>query len=380
MAQTYGGFPAFGAALLHTEVRDNDDLCFHKHDFEAFRKASGSDIPSEVVYYNGVDYHAIPGFPADRVISDNHPLYVYYRWFWKTGDGWNGLNTALHRGLKSTGRRDLWTFHDPAVRVACVYGSGGEADVLSQWTYSNPNPISLAVAADELLAMAGGAASKQNVMKMTQIIWYRSQTAPIPKKPADAPAYQARWEREQPGAEFITIAPMHLREAFWNKIARPIKGIMYHGWESLVPHEQPTGYCYTHPETQHELARLIREVVRTARSDAASDARGEKRRGLPGEFRLGDVRRPHHVQLFRLEPLLAGRRLSSPALRSPATGDRFRRDNYHPRPGRLPRAGDARLRRHHAIDGRADQGLSGQGRDHRRRRQHLLPRSSPTSG
>jgi hypothetical protein len=261
VAQTYGRFPAFGAALLHTEVRDNDDLCFHKHDFEAFRKASGSDIPSEVVYHNGVDYHAIPGFPADRVISDNHPLYVFYRWFWKTGDGWNGLNTALHRGLKSTGRRDLWTFHDPAVRVPCVYGSGGEADVLSQWTYSYPNPMSLAVAADELLAMAGGAAGKQGVMKMTQIIWYRSQTAPIPKKPTDAPAYQARWEREQPAAEFITIAPMHLREAFWNKIARPIKGIMYHGWESLVPHEQPTGYCYTHPDTQHELARLIHEVV-----------------------------------------------------------------------------------------------------------------------
>ncbi len=261
VAQTYGRFPAFGAALLHTEVRDNDDLCFHKHDFEAFRKASGSDIPSEVVYHNGVDYHAIPGFPADRVIPDNHPLYVFYRWFWKTGDGWNGLNTALHRGLKSTGRRDFWTFHDPAVRVASVYGSGGEADILSQWTYSYPNPINLAVATDELLAMAGGAATRQNVMKMTQIIWYRSQTAPIPKKPTDAPAYQARWEREQPGAEFITIAPMHLREAFWNKIARPIKGIMYHGWESLVPHEQPNGYCFTHPETQHELARLIHEVV-----------------------------------------------------------------------------------------------------------------------
>ncbi len=261
VAQTYGRFPAFGAALLHTEVRDNDDLCFHKYDFEAFRKTSGSDIPAEVVYYNGVDYHAIPGFPVDRVIPDNHPLYAFYRWFWKAGDGWNGLNTALHRGLKSTGRRDFWTFHDPAVRVPCVYGSGGEVDVLSQWTYSYPNPLNLAVATDELLAMAGGAASKQDVMKMTQIIWYRSQTAPIPKKPADAPAYQARWEQEQPAAEFITIAPMHLREAFWNKIARPIKGIMYHGWESLVPTERTAGYCFTHPETQHELARLTHEVV-----------------------------------------------------------------------------------------------------------------------
>ncbi len=51
-------FPAFGAALIHTEVRDNADLCFHTHDFEAFRKASGIDIPPEVVSRSGVDYHA----------------------------------------------------------------------------------------------------------------------------------------------------------------------------------------------------------------------------------------------------------------------------------------------------------------------------------
>ena len=99
-----------------------------------------------------------PNFPADRVIPDDFPLYVFYRWYWKVGDGWNGLNTALHRGLKSTGRRDFWTYHDPAVRVASVYGSGGEADIVSQWTYSYPDPIRIAVATDELLAMAGGAA------------------------------------------------------------------------------------------------------------------------------------------------------------------------------------------------------------------------------
>jgi hypothetical protein len=146
--------------------------------------------------------------------------------------------------------------------VASVYGSGGEADVVSQWTYSYPDPIRIAVATDELLAMAGGAAQPQQVMKMTQIIWYRSQTAPEPKTPADALPYRARWEREQPDSPFITIAPAHLREAFWTKIARPIKGIMYHGWQSLVPCDGGASYRYTNPETQHELARLIHEVIR----------------------------------------------------------------------------------------------------------------------
>ncbi len=55
---------------------------------------------------------------------------------------------------------------------------------------------------------------------------------------------------------------MHLREAFWTKIARPIKGIMYHGWSSLVHNEPPRGYRFTNPATRHELTRLTHEVVR----------------------------------------------------------------------------------------------------------------------
>ena len=140
----------------------------------------------------------------------------------------------MDHGLKAAaGRADLWTFHDPAVRVASVYGSGG-GRYLSQWTYSYPDPIRIAVATDELLAMAAGGPPRQQVMKMTQIIWYRGQTAPI-AKPNNPPAYQAPWEIDQPDAPFITIAPMQLREALWTKIARPIKGIMYHGWQSLLP-------------------------------------------------------------------------------------------------------------------------------------------------
>jgi len=262
MAQTYGRFPAFGGALLHTEVRDGARPCFHAQDSAAFKQHAGFEIPQEVAGTRGVDYAKLEGFPASRVIPDDHPLLVYYRWYWKTGDGWNLLNTRLHEGLATMKRQDFWTFHDPAVRVARVYGSGGSVDAISQWTYSYPDPIRIAVATDELLAMAAGAGKPQQVMKMTQIIWYRSQTAPEPKKPADALPYRARWEVEQPDAPFITIAPMHLREAFWTKMARPIRGIMYHGWQSLVPCDSPGGYRFTHPETQHELARLIRQVVR----------------------------------------------------------------------------------------------------------------------
>jgi hypothetical protein len=55
---------------------------------------------------------------------------------------------------------------------------------------------------------------------------------------------------------------MHLREAFWWKMSRPIKGIMYHGWQSLVKTDSPGAYRYMNPNTQHELQRLITEVVK----------------------------------------------------------------------------------------------------------------------
>jgi hypothetical protein len=256
VSQTFKSFPAFQAALIHTEVRDSTNLCFHEHDRAAYRAKTGHEIPDLAISKSGVRYEKIPGFPDHRVISDDDPLLQFYGWFWKEGDGWNGLHSAVHRGLKSA-RPDIWTFFDPAVRAPSIWGSGGQVDVLSQWTYTYPDPIKIGQATDELFAMADGRPGQQ-VMKMTQIIWYRSRTAP--NLPEDE-SQRAAWEKEIPDAKFITIAPDHLREAFWSKISRPVRGIMYHGWGSLVPAEH-AGYRYTNPETKEVLRDLIRNVVR----------------------------------------------------------------------------------------------------------------------
>jgi len=284
VAQTYGDHPGLQTAMVHTEVRGATRLCYHDHDKQAFRDFAGFDIPEGIKSHRYTPYQEIADFPADRVIPDDYPLYVFYRWFWKDGDGWNGLHTALHNGFKSAGRDDMWTFHDPAARCASVYGSGGEVDYLSHWTYSYPDPIRIGLCTDELFCMAGGSSRPdQKVMKMTQIIWYRSQTAPAPGEEAQVATadfadhdtrpqgtgtvdasgrYVAAWEREIPDARFITIAPMHMREALWTKIARPIQGIMYHGIGSLLDLEHQHGaYRHTHPETKHELKRLVKTVI-----------------------------------------------------------------------------------------------------------------------
>jgi hypothetical protein len=259
VAQTFGAFPAFTAAMINTEVRDGTQLCFHDHDRALYRAATGLEIPEEAVSKNGVSYGKLTDFPADRVVEENHPLLQFYRWFWKEGDGWNGFHSALCDGLKEMKRSDFWTYFDPAVRVPPLWGSGGSVDFLSHWTYSYPDPLRLGLAADELFAMAEGGPDGQQVMKMTQIIWYRSQTAPMREGGPRGP--RSAWEDYDPDADYITIAPTHLREAFWHKISRPVKGIMYHGWQSLVETEGKSVYRYTHPETRQALKDLVETVV-----------------------------------------------------------------------------------------------------------------------
>ena len=56
VAKTFGPFPAFEAALIHTEIRDGTSLCFHQHDRDAFRAFAGHDIPDVAVSHAGVPY------------------------------------------------------------------------------------------------------------------------------------------------------------------------------------------------------------------------------------------------------------------------------------------------------------------------------------
>ncbi|HEV7401994.1 MAG TPA: LamG-like jellyroll fold domain-containing protein [Chthoniobacteraceae bacterium] len=258
MAQTYGAFPAWQAALIDSETRDSTQVSFSEFDRQAYRAFAGAEIPLEVKDKSGVDWAKLKDFPADRVIPDDHPLLKFYRWFWSVGDGWNALHSATHRGLHSTGRDDVWTWFDPAVRAPSLGGSGGAVDVLSQWTYTNPDPLRIGYFADELFAMAASSPQHPRVMKMTQLFWYRSQTAPQKAGPGHI---ANPFDDHDPDAAYITISPMHLRESFWTKLARPVTGLMYHGWGSLVPTQSVGGYRYTNPETKEEFRRLHRGVL-----------------------------------------------------------------------------------------------------------------------
>jgi len=259
IAQTYGAYPSLVGANINTEIRDHANMCFHPHDLKAYKAYSGKDIPKNINNKFGIGYTVLENFPARHIIPDDDETLNYLKWYWQDGDGWNKLTTLVHKGLKSTGRNDIWTFTDPAIRVPSISGSGGEVDAIDQWTYCYPNPIKIGKATDELFAMASLSKTPQSVFKMTQAIWYRSEAAPKD----DGITIKADWERKIPDAAYITIPPDCLREAFWTKMARNIRGVMYHGLGSITDmNGQNWGYEYTNPETKNVIKELADKVVK----------------------------------------------------------------------------------------------------------------------
>ncbi len=257
VANNVGMFPAVDLVLPDSEFRDSGQISFRPETRTAFKAFYGFDIPKLVRGKSGVRSREIPGFPRDRIVPDDDPILTFYRWYWGGGDGYPGFVSNERRGVKGD-RKDLRVFWDPAVRCPSKWGSGGDADLLGHWTYVYPDPLVMGLAVDEILAMAKGGPPYQKVTKMTQIICYRSGTTGA--LPEDRSKW-AEWEKRLPDTKFITVPPDLLEIGFWQKIARPVQAIMYHGAGSLWP-SKPGGYDYTHPDTAPRLAGLVTEVVR----------------------------------------------------------------------------------------------------------------------
>ncbi len=263
-ARVFGTHPAFGGVLPNSERRDGTFPSF-RTEASQYQAATGREVPPEVSGNVPPQTIAPARFP-EGVVPEDDPLLQYYRWFWTTGDGWPGINSAIAKEYRNVaGRyrdgspeqksRPFFSFYDPAVRVPPRWGSGGDVDVLSQWVYAVPEPLAVAGPVEELFAMANG--SGQDVMIMTQIICYRSQIAP--KQVFVAP--QPGWVQDKPDADFPTIPPDSLQEATWSMIAKPVQGIMYHGYACIVETGAKTGYTFTNGETSERMRQLLTGVV-----------------------------------------------------------------------------------------------------------------------
>ena len=261
----FGSHPAFAGVLTCSEIRDGTYPSFTTEHLR-YKAETGRDVPPEVKGKTFTLAAAKKRFP-DGVVPEDDPVYLYYRWFWKGGDGWPGYTGAIGEeyragagrygdGSEAQRRRPFFSFFDPAVRCPPIWGSGGNVDVLNQWIYAVPEPMNVAGPLEEMFAMAAGRPGQQ-VMMMTQLICYRSQIAPSNVVVNPAPA----WLAKRPRAGFPSIPPDSLQEATWSMLAKPVKGIMYHGWGTIYETGSETGYCFTNPETTERLKELLHGVV-----------------------------------------------------------------------------------------------------------------------
>jgi len=269
-AEDFGLHPAFGGVLPNSELRDHT---FPSYPLEAeqYKAETGKEVPEEVQSYSTAPRHIAPERFPDGVVPDDDPLLNYYRWFWNGGDGWPAYNSGIadeyrkvagrfRDGSELQTKRPFFSFYDPAVRVPAKWGSGGSVDVLSQWIYAYPEPLTVAGPVEELFAMAKGrevAGLPQDVMIMTQIICYRAQLAPKTVKVLPTP----QWVLEKPEADFPTIPPDSLQAAIWAMISKPVQGIMFHGYPCIAETGAQTGYTYTNSETPKMMKKMLTEVV-----------------------------------------------------------------------------------------------------------------------
>lgn len=260
-ADAYKDHPAYEGTLLNSEIRDNSRPSFAPHQLAYYRKKFGREIPQEASGRAAPHYANIKNFPFDRILDEKDPLFRYYVWFWKEGDGWNPLHSKLHDVFKKAIKRpDYKTMYDPAVRVPPIWGNGGKVDILSHWTYAYPDPIRIAVSTEENIAMARG--GNQDLYNMTQLISYRSRTAPLAKKLPGVPS----WAKESPRAKYVTLAPDMMRIALWSQLSRRVSGIMFHGFNTLLKPAnreglKGTGYICTNEETVKVLREMFANIV-----------------------------------------------------------------------------------------------------------------------
>ncbi len=252
--------PAFVGMKINSEVRDACRPSFTPLMTDAYKSATGCDIPDKVEERCPPNYQQLDDFPFSRIIPMDYPLFKFYRWWWKEGDGWNNMTGMISDCVKAIAGRPLITSHDPAVRVPPLWGDGGSVGYLGHWTYAYPDAINVGINTDEMQAMAKGNPS-QGIFNETQIICYRSKTAPVDEKIENPPA----WALEFPNAPYITIPPDILRTAAWTQISRHVSGIMFHGYCSLLvdePRKGDTGYQCTNLESAGVLKEILHSVVK----------------------------------------------------------------------------------------------------------------------
>jgi len=250
------------AVQTATEIRDTSSPDLSEAASNRYFAATGRMIPAGVSGRSAPHWSELADFPKDRIVDMDYPLYAYYRWFWKVGDGWNAYHSLVHDTVSAQlGARPAFSLYDPGQRTPPMWGSGGNVGSFNEWSYLNDEPCKIAFVTAEQQAMARG--SGKQVLSMIQGFGWRREMMGPNEKASKVP----QWAKDWPNTRFPTMPPDVVREGMWWLFSRQIDGIGFHGWNSIFD-GRPFGqkmdsdsYAYTHPGTEKVISNLFHTVA-----------------------------------------------------------------------------------------------------------------------
>ena len=264
-AATVWDDPSFAGLQAFSEVRDLSFPSITEGWKSKWAEISGGQpLPDNPDKKRGLHYSEIPGFPVSRIVETNNSVLAYWRWFWKDGDGWNRLESAVaaayEKRFAAFGRR-AYTVYDPVVRTPPFWGSGGNVNHVNHWVYAVPEPFNISYVMSECHEMARGAPVEQKVNGMVQAFAYRSHVAPAGKTPKGK---VPEWYKSKPDAKYLTMPPDMVQEAIWTLFSHKLDAIQMHGCQALSDvtrfGKKEGNYRYTHCGTQHAVSNLFNGV------------------------------------------------------------------------------------------------------------------------
>ncbi|MFA6101783.1 MAG: hypothetical protein WCV67_01740 [Victivallaceae bacterium] len=237
--------PSCTTVFVNSEVEDKLKLPCNPEALKMHEAALGFSPLEKLKSTERVFASPYPDAPfvSPGVIADDDPEYLYAKYFFKHGDGFvitNGtMAEVIHRY-----RPDVKVITDP-LRLCSVYGRFDGADIVSSWTYTNPDPKAT-LFIETLLAEARP--DNKDVIHTITLWNYAGSLIPSGKD---------RFARDKT----LRMEPDRLLENAWINFARGPKGIgTYFGSPMELFFENGDPFIYS-PETEKAIGDFALNVM-----------------------------------------------------------------------------------------------------------------------
>lgn len=257
----YRDYQTWSGVWLNMAPRRNSQPGASATEREAYRQFSGQDIPVAARSGGGVDWKALPDFPASREVPDDNPILKYYRWFWSGGNGWKGVNEAWYGGMdrRRQERSDVWTLHEPAVRQPSITGADVMCSFIGDEPLDSRNPFDTGLCMDQLLAMSAAAGGRPGVFGILPLGWEREKVSPYGE---DGTGDEIVLADQTAPARLVSLAPAILKSSVWTALARPLSGLVLTDWPALRMTDRADVVKATHRHAYRAFCELASQVIR----------------------------------------------------------------------------------------------------------------------